>query len=78
MSPLLLGRLARGLGRSLAPMRLTVRLAAAGWTAAACVWCAAVSSVGILGQGLTAGLALAVLGASALAAALAVRRGRRQ
>jgi hypothetical protein len=64
----------RTLGQSLAPMHLTFRLAAAGWTAAACVWCAAVGSVGILGQGPAALVALGVLGVSGLEALLAARK----
>jgi hypothetical protein len=72
MSPFLVGRVTGGLVHSLAPLRLTFRLAAAGWTAVACVWCAAVGSVGILGQGLAAIIALSVLGASGLAAVFAL------
>lgn len=73
MSPLLFDSVVRSLGRTMSPMRLSLRLAAAGWTAAACVWCVAVGAVGVLGQGLAALLALGVLGASALAALLSIR-----
>ena len=68
MTPVSPERLALGISQHLAPVRLTLRLGAAGWAAAACVWCGTVGAVGVLGHGADAQLALGVLGASGLAA----------
>jgi hypothetical protein len=62
------------LAHAFSSMRLTLRLAAAGWATVACAWCAAVCAVGVLGEGLEALVALGVLGVSAFAALFAWRR----
>ena len=75
MSTPSLGRLAHSVGQHLALVRVTLRLGAADWAAAACVWCVAVGCIGILGHGEDGRLALGVLGAGA-AAAVILRRAR--
>jgi len=62
MSTLSLSRLALSAHRQLGPVQVSVRLFATGRATAACIWCTAVGSVGVLGHGATAAIALGVLG----------------
>ena len=70
MSTPSLGRLALSIVHQASPMRVTLELGAGGWKTAACVWCVAVGSVGILGHGVTAAIALGVLGISTFVVAI--------
>jgi len=55
-------------------VRVELQLRAAGPATAACVWCIAVGSVGILGHGVAGDVAIGVLGVIALSVRSPIRR----
>ena len=54
-----------------------LHLRATGWTAAACVWCLMVGSVGVWGRGLTGDLAIVALVAIALRIGRSIQQATR-